>query len=449
MASRYRLNATIALSALAVSAFFTGRAIEERTLLVQMRSKRGAALLAPTAIPAPPMPHGQLAVADIFALPFSNFYEALRSAPGDARQKWAGELATMPEGPRRRATISGFYKLLVQFDPAAAAKAIGEIEDEALLRLALSGAVNAAPGFALPKMAELSLRLQDRVHGKRDYLSDVVRDWAAIDAPATARFIDDHEAFEDFRDAGRSFTTRYVISSWAAVDPKAAREWIERTRDWEHSSDTREAFIEGWYENDRAAAVSYTLTNVEDPRMDAAIGAVVCNLYYDSNEEAVKFIEQLPENKRRDAIGHAFYNLILGTEEDTGDTALTPRAVASWMIRFPPAYWKDALGRVFQRNWPGDEEVLSWIQQQPPSIRDAAAAEYSPPFEKSTSESIMPVLQIVDPVLRDQLLRAVVKNRGPNSKEAKAIVTAAPLSSEQKNHLLDIMAAAETEKDQD
>jgi len=61
----------------------------------------------------------------------------LRAAPGDAREKWARDLAAMPDGPRRRAAISGFYKLLVQFDPEAAAKAIDAIKDEKSLRLAL------------------------------------------------------------------------------------------------------------------------------------------------------------------------------------------------------------------------------------------------------------------------------------------------------------------------
>jgi len=72
----------------------------------------------------------------------------LRAAPGDARKKWARDLAAMPDGPRRRAAISGFYKLLVQFDPEAAAKAIDAIKDEKSLRLALGAAVDAVPGFA-------------------------------------------------------------------------------------------------------------------------------------------------------------------------------------------------------------------------------------------------------------------------------------------------------------
>ncbi len=79
----------------------------------------------------------------------------------------------MPEGPRRTAAVSGFYKLLVQFDPAAAVKAIREIEDMRLQSVALGSAVDAAPGFAMQAMAELSLSLEARtsISSKRDYLS--------------------------------------------------------------------------------------------------------------------------------------------------------------------------------------------------------------------------------------------------------------------------------------
>ena len=52
-------------------------------------------------------------------------------APGEARKKWASELEAMPDGPRRIAGVSAFYKLLVQFDPEAAAKTISEIKTSA------------------------------------------------------------------------------------------------------------------------------------------------------------------------------------------------------------------------------------------------------------------------------------------------------------------------------
>lgn len=449
MTAKFRVIAAIALSALALAAFFTGRVVEERALAEKMRADARASTLAAAPSPsvAPVMSHQQLVVADIFALPFAEFYEALRSAPGAARDKWVAELAAMPDGPRRRAAVSGFYKLLVQFDPEAAAKAISAIQDEGSLRLALGAAVDAAPGFAVPLIAKLSLTLQDRLTGKRDYVSDVLLEWSLIDPTAAMRFMaDNKEAFGEFS-RGRYFTTAQVLSSWAAINPKAAKQWIDEQENvgWEY----RQFFIEGWYTNDRAAAVSYTLAHADDSEMSGAIGAVLQNLYLDSKEEAKKFIESLPENKRPEAFREAFRHLILLDEEATGGAAMTPQAVASWMIEYPPAYWQGAVGGLFGNDERAAADLLSWIQQSPPGIREAAAGEYFAGFDKSPSEKIAPVLQVTDPVLRDRLLSALVTNQSLDFDEATTAVSNAPLSVEQKRHFLEIVAAAKARSDQE
>src|SRR5687768_12484419 len=97
MAAKYRLITAIVMVTIAVIGFFTGRVVEERTLLERMHSNLPASVLAPVMIS--PVSHQQLQVAEIFALPFRDFYEALRSAPAEAREKWADELKAMPEGP--------------------------------------------------------------------------------------------------------------------------------------------------------------------------------------------------------------------------------------------------------------------------------------------------------------------------------------------------------------
>jgi hypothetical protein len=450
MSVKSRWVAATTLAAVVLAAFFTGRTVEERALEEKMHSKsRGSGPTVAT-IALPRLSHQQLAVAEVFALPFADFYEALRAAPGDAREKWASELKAMPEGPQRRAAISGFYKLLVQFDPAATVKAIGAIEDVRLQKLALDAAVNAAPGFALPLMAELCLVLQDRIKVKRDHLSDVVLEWSLIDAPAVMRFIDQHkEAFEDLSRGGRLYTADGVLSAWAAVDPAAAKEWIDRNENYEDSSEKYEALVEGWYENDHAAAVAFTLAHAEEPRMSAAIGAIVRWLYLDSKDEATKFIGNLPESKRPEAVKEAFRHIILREEEATGEATMTPRAIASWMVDFPPAYWEGALNGLFSRDETAAADMLAWIQQLPPEVREAAAAEYSGPVKQSPSEKISPILQVADPVLRDQLLRAMIKNQSLEFDDATTAVSTVPLSPEQKQHFLQIIAEVKAEKDQE
>src|SRR2546423_13627676 len=127
MAARSRWFAGAMMLVIALGAFFTGRPVEENSLAARVHS--AVAVPAPPTQPEPPS-YRQIAVSEILALPFAEFYEALRSAPADARKKWTAELEKMPEGPRRTAAVSGFYKLLVQFDPVATAKAIIEIKDK-------------------------------------------------------------------------------------------------------------------------------------------------------------------------------------------------------------------------------------------------------------------------------------------------------------------------------
>jgi hypothetical protein len=449
MVTRSRWFVLSALFLIALISFFSGRTVEESALAAKIRRNSLAAASPSPALEPESPSHEQLAVSEILALPFADFYEALRSAPGEARKKWANELLAMAEGPRRTAAVSGFYKLLVQFDPAAAVKAIREIEDMRLQSVALSAAVDSAPGFAMQAIAELSLSLEDRtsIVSKRDYLYDVLVEWMVIDAPAVAQFIDDHPDTDDILNhSGRQFLDMQFASVWAALDPKAAKEWLERTEKWD-GWEIRKGLLEGWFENDRDAAVSFALANVEDSEMRPAIGAVVRNLYVDSKEEAAKFIQSLPEDKRPDALTEGFRNFFLGDEEGTGDTVLTPRAIASWMIEFPPAYWKGALGRLFAFSSSGAEDMVSWIEQQPPSIREVVAAEFTASFEVSPSKAITRVLGVVDPTLRDQLLRAMLKNGSPRFDETRSTITSAPISTEQKKHLLQIIAAVEAEKD--
>ena len=212
----------------------------------------------------------------------------------------------------------------------------------------------------------------------------------------------------------------------------------------------RSYFIEGWYENDRAAAVSYVLGHVDDPAMKESIGDTLRSLYFDSKDEAQKFIEDLPDdNKRRDAFLQAFQNLILGEAENTGDPERTPLAVSDWITQFPPEYWKGTLASIFERSRKAPEAVLAWIEQQPSTIRPDVAAEYTRPFQMKTPEALGPVLRVADPLLRDQLLNAMFKHMNAILDEARTAVRSMTISPEQKDHVLQVIAAVEAERDQD
>lgn len=442
MVSKLRAISVAVFLAVALGGFFAGRRFEEEALAARL--KRDSPPLV-SSLPPPSSPvisYRELRGADIIALPFSEFYEALRSAPAEARKKWATELEQMPAGPRRTAALSGFYKLLIQFDPAIAVKAIADIKDEAAQNVAVEAAAKAAPGFAMPELAALMIKLPrpDRGSHSRDPVYELLSEWAAIDPPAVAHFLEEHP-----RPGNPYISNEELIPAWAALDPKAAREWMESHNLWQ-TPDLRRAFIEGWYENDRAAAVSYVLAHATDPDFRASVGNILHGLYFDSKEEARKFIESLPDDKMKaDAFRTAFENSLFFDVEENGEPEISGEAVRNWMVEFPPAYWKGTLSETFRWTRKPAREILAWIERQPLAIRSAVAAEYVPGTDTSTADVIIPVLELSDQQLREELLITVLKNAAPSLGELGDTLVSAPISSEQKDYLLRLMARIEAE----
>lgn len=437
MPARPGIVAALALCAVAASSFFIGRKVE--LTAAEARTTR-TILPAPALSASPkhePLPYQNLHAIDVIALSFPDFYEALRSAPNEARKKWAMELEQMPPGPRRTAAVTGFYKLLIQFDPDLAIRTIRQIQDEGMRNIALAGAADTVPGFAMEKLAVAMAELYKEPTGhSRNYLSELIEQWMDLDPAAVARFEEEHSKGESSHPVSND-----VISNWAQLDPNAAREWLEEHDEWK-TPEYQRAFINGWYENDRPAAVAYVLAHASETDMRDSVGNILRGLYYDAKNEARKFVEALPDDRtRRAAFRAAFDNIIYDEVEDGGEAAFSPRAVAEWMVEFPPAYWKGRLQDVFKWSRKPPREMISWIEQQSPAIQDTVAADYTPPSKASAADVLNAVLEVRDLRLRDQLLEGVFRRSYDISLEdLQEAIAKAPLSAEQRVHVLQLMA---------
>jgi hypothetical protein len=170
-------------------------------------------------------------------------------------------------------------------------------------------------------------------------------------------------------------------------------------------------------------------------------------LYVDSKDNAKKFIEQLPNDELRNkAFGGLRVNF--GTAEETGEPDLTPHAVADWMTQFPPAYWHEHLSGVLGYwNAGPPQEVLSWIQRQPPQIQREVAAEYKLSGTEGTVETVTVIWQSTLPDLRDRLLAAMFHNSTSSAWQMIEKIKDSSLPADQKQHVLEI--AAKVEKDDD
>jgi hypothetical protein len=445
MVVRPGVLAVVALACTAAFAFFIGRRVEEAAVAAKMTSSviRAPAAPAPPASQAPS--YQQLRAADVLALPFTDFYEALRSAPSEARRQWAAELEQMPAGPRRIAAVTGFYKLLIQFDPTLAIKSIREIRDKGVRNIALDGAVNTVPGFAMEEMAGAMLDLYVHPTGHtRDFFEELMEQWVNVDPAAVIRFGEQHRGADvPYGDSPET------ISTWAELDPKAAKEWLDTHGKWE-TKEYRRAFISGLYESDRPAAIAYVLAHASEPDERESLGTILGDLYYDDKDAARKFIEALPNDRiRHAAFRAAFEHRMYDEVEDSGDPNFSPRATADWMVEFPPAYWKGRLKDVFRWSHKPPREMISWIEQQSPSIRAAVAAEYAPPMDSSAADAFGAILQVADLRLRDQLLEALFRRVAGPIDDLKDAMANAPLSAEQRAHILQLRGEVEARPSED
>jgi hypothetical protein len=136
--------------------------------------------------------------------------------------------------------------------------------------------------------------------------------------------------------------------------------------------------------------------------------------------------------------------------EDGGEPPFSPRAVADWMVEYPPAYWKGRLKEVFKWSRKSPREMISWIEQQSPAIRDTVAADYTPPWKASAPDVINAVLEVADPRLRDQLFEGVFKHSYDIPLEdIEEAIAKAPLSAEQRAHILQLMADVDSRPTED
>lgn len=437
MIVRPSVFAIVALAGIAITAFFVGRLVEEG----RKTSATAVVALASAATPKPErLSYQALHASDVIAYSFADFYEALRSAPTETRKQWAAELEQMPASPRRRAAVMGFYKLLIQFDPAVAIKSIREIQDERVRNLALQAAVDAVPGFAMANLAEVMAELYEEPTGhSRSYSYELIEQWMNLDPAAVAHFQERHRRADEEHPVSTE-----VIENWAQLNPKAAKEWLDRRDEWK-TREYRRAFISGWCESDRPAAISYVLAHAEERDARQSLGDLLRGLYIDAKDQARKFIADLPnDTTRRAAFRAAFENGIYDEVEDSGDPTFSPRAVAEWMVEYPPTYWKGRLRDLFKSSKRHPQQMIEWLEQQPLETRDTVAAEYTPPYDMPAPDALGAVLRASDPRLRDQMLTALFRHV-QTWREFRDAIATAPLSTEQRDHVLAVLANIEAQ----
>jgi hypothetical protein len=379
-------------------------------------------------------------------LPFTDFYEALRAAPTAAREAWAEQVASMPPGPRRTAAFRAFYKLLAQFDPAAASEQIAAITDPDLQRFALHIVIGAAPQSAVPLIAETVVRLNIPEFYPRDSFGEICQKWSVLDPAGLARIFD-AQPNEKNRDL-----YEVLIGDWAALDPQAALDWLGRTEIRRVSRDKESPppqnrvisnLVHGWFLHDPTAVTNYVVEHArESDFQDALSGLAFCFYRAGRHLEAKDYLERLPDDAMRRAVFEDMRDAWTYELPERREDATAPRALTEWITEFPVQYWEGTLGSRLKQ-WGGEDldGLLAWMTQQEAVVRDAAAADFSLPHDASLEETARSVLNVADQNLRDRLLMGLFKD--VSEEAARETILHSNVSPAQKQHLLAIVQQAQ------
>lgn len=313
--------------------------------------------------PATGLPSSSMAnirVAGFGSVGFAELSDLIQAVSTEQKDRWAKEIAAMPEGPQKRLAAIALYATWIQFDAQAACASLASLPSLLLRGTIIDSVAGAAPASASRILAETVVQLT--VIERRALLPGILRDWMATDPAAVAQFVDRNPKAVGNDEVGA------LMSEWAEVDIAAARDWLEKGPTFISDREVVSAFVGKWVQQDRAAASEYVRIHADSSAFFEAAAAVAPALYNDAADIARVFVDSLPRNTQRYAV-----EAILGNgQSDPSRTAET----IQWASRFPAEVWTGLLGSALASwNAQDEEGVTQWIRQQPSVERERFATE--------------------------------------------------------------------------
>ena len=374
---------------------------------------------------------------NIATVPFTQLYDILRTASPEQVAAWARELEQMPEGPRRMAAVTSFYKSLIQVDPSAAIKAIHDAENLSVRDLAIEALLKTAPESIWGEIAEMFLHLRKPVNvNSRE---DVIWRWSMVDPGAASHFIETHPEKDEKGEDGRLLA---LLANWGEIDPTAAKAWLEE----DVARQTRDAFrgfVCAWASADRAAAIDYAVANAGRANFDEAIKDLAYYMFPKHPEDSRALVVRLPPAQARLAVENIMGKTTAVFLHAPEGYQRPPEEAARWVVALPIELWSDGIGAVvngWMRKDP--EEAVSWMNQLPAATRDVALADVCRTAWLEDAEKAVALgMAISNPKLRDEALGEFAKRLGEDRAEALERLEQLQLSRGQKAYLRKVMPA--------
>ena len=371
----------------------------------------------------------KMTILNIATVPFSQLYDVLRSASREQLLIWAKALEKLPEGPKRNAAVTSYYKSLIQVNHAAALEAVLHAQNLGVRDVAIEALLKTAPESIWGEISEMLLRLPHPARGTFD--EDTILNWGCVDPVAASKFIARNPV------EGEDSRLTSLLPNWALVDPQAAKAWVEADAS-RQGEEAISALLDGFGMSDPTGAIDYVVANAGRQNFQKGMKSLAYSfMRYRHPESARSLIMRLSADEAEKAVEYIASESTAVFVDGDVNYQRPPEEVARWMATLPPNLWETHVGGLFDRWFREDSEgARAWIDQMPTGQRDVALANSIETGMDGSAEELVPLaFTITDPQLRTGALRGFIKTRGYDRANLRQKIEALPVTPAQQEIL--------------
>lgn len=378
------------------------------------------------------------AVDDLGSVPAVELTDLMRRATPEQLAALAAKFNEAPTDARTLGGMGVFFQNWAELDPQAALIGAFKLNDITFRKLAARCVVNSISPSAAPSMIDYLTKHPDKdlmAECKEGFLGTLVASWSTLDPEASSKFMDD---LGDTKNELNSTARNNIAYNWGTLDPIAALDWVKRQdgKDFLDVNSLYDEVVKGWCLKDISAASAYVAQHTDNSGAGYAASSVAETMFGRDADSAMNWVVALPPSDARDQAEHKIARLWADKDPASGGRWLgtLPQDEQSSLI-------EDIVPKWITQN---STEAFRWISTITGEVHDQAVIS-AMNADQTYPGSLSLVPQINDPQTRNTEIENNIRNWAyTDPQAAEAWVKGSSLSSEQKDHLLSVIA--ETQK---
>lgn len=374
--------------------------------------------------------------------PFDKVYQVLKQSPRKTLRGYVDEIQKIQVRPQRETALLAFFRTFIQIDPAAAKKMILDL-DKGNRWTGMMAVKDAAPPRAMKQLTEVLLTYEPiEISGcSFDFLRDAIDEWSAIDPGAVRDFFEAHsERLEGY--------APILVSKWAAYDPDAAKDWVTKVEEarakqgeyprytgYDSPGELQRAWVEGFFDYDRAAATNYLVARSNDKDFVNVSYWKVADLFAESSDKARDFIMRFPKEKQAEILA-GVTRVADRTASGAADRTSSPEFIAEWMMKFPVEMWSQSISDVLiEWRYKDTANLFAWMNRLPADTQRTVVSQYHPYMPSDViDKEFAAVMHVPDAALRNQLVEQVLRECKDARENVLAALERAQLTPEEREY---------------